>query len=125
MKNKIHQFIYFLICLFPVNVLAGELPPGRPITLDFLDDAISGIAIFLIRISAILAVIFIIWSGITYMYAGDDTKKVDAAKARLMSGIIGAVIVFGVGVIIWTIVGVITGQFFCRGVWNPVLKVCI
>ena len=111
--------------MFPVNALAATLPPGRPITLDFLDDAISDIAIFLIRISMILAVIFIVWSGITYMYAGDDTKKVDAAKARLMSGIIGAVIVFGVGVIIWTIAGVITGQFFCQGAWDPVLKVCI
>ena len=125
MKNKIYQFIYFITCLFPVNALAATLPPGRPITLDFLDDAISDIAIFLIRISMILAVIFIVWSGITYMYAGDDTKKVEEARARLKSGIIGAAIVLGVGVIIWTIAGVITGQFFCQGAWDPVLKVCI
>ena len=112
MKNKIYQFIYLLTYVFPVNVLAAELPPGQPITLDFLDDVISNIVIFLIRISAILAVIFIVWSGITYMYAGDDTKKVEAARARLKSGIIGAAIVFGVGVIIQTIMTVITGEFF-------------
>lgn len=114
MKNKIYQFLFYLICLFPVNVLAANgLPPGRPITLVYLNNVILNISIFVIRMSAVLAVIFIVWSGITYMYAGDDTKKVEAAKARLMSGIIGAAIVFGVGVILQTIVGVITGDFFC------------
>lgn len=114
MKNKIYQFLFTLICLFPVKVLAvNELPLGRPITFNYLSTVVLTISIFVIRMSAVLAVIFIVWSGITYMYAGDDTKKVEAARARLMSGIIGAAIVFGVGVILQTIVGIITGDFFC------------
>jgi len=110
-----------LVALFPVfyflssgHALAQTFPPvpGEPITLDYLYAVAEEIALFLIAVSAILTVIFVIWSGVMYMYAGDDTKKVDEAKARLKSGIIGAAIIFGVGVIINTIVAVITGEFF-------------
>ena len=31
----------------------------------------------------LLAVIIIVWGGITYMYAGSDTAKMDEAKTRL------------------------------------------
>jgi hypothetical protein len=133
MKNKISKFpnfqiskfLYFFISLFPVFVLAQGLPPGRPITLLYLDDVIFNIGIFFIRISAVLTVIFIIWAGVAYMYAGDDSAKVTSAQNRLKSGIIGAAIIFGVGVILQTIVGVVTGEFFCPGVWVPIVNICV
>ena len=103
-----------LALIVPGGSGGGGLPPGQPITLDYLDFVIFRVSIFFIRTSAVLAVIFIIWSGITYMYAGQDTTKVQAAQARLKSGVIGAAIVFGVGVIIQTIAGVITREFFCN-----------
>ena len=108
--------------LFP-NFALAELPAGRVIKLIDLYDMIVDISVFLIRTSAVLAVIFIVWSGITYMYAGADSTKVTSAQNRLKSGIIGAAIIFGVGVILQTVAGVVTGEFFCQGVW--VLGVCI
>lgn len=100
------------------------LPPGQPITLDVLDFVIFRVSTFFISVSSVLAVIFIIWSGVSYMYAGDDVKKVETAQARLKSGIIGAAIVFGVGVIIQTIASVVTLDFFCN-FRVPIVRICV
>ena len=89
------------------------LPPGQPITLDVLDYIIFRVSTFFISISGVLALIFIIWAGVTYMYAGEDTTQIQAAQGRLKSGIIGAAIILGVGVIIQTIASVVTLDFFC------------
>jgi len=103
---------------------SGGLPPGQPVTLDVLDYIIFRVSTFFITVSALLAVIFIIWAGVSYMYAGEDTTKVQTAQARLKSGIIGAAIVFGVGVIIQTIASVVTLDFFCTA-RIPIVGVCI
>lgn len=103
---------------------APALPTGNPITLDVLEYIIFRISTFLISTSGVLALIFIIWSGVTYMYAGDDAKKIETAKARLRSGIIGAAVVLGVGVIIQTIASVVTLDFFCTA-RIPVVGVCV
>ncbi len=100
----------------------ADLPAGQPITFTELDSLISQIAQFLLVVSVLIAVIMIVWSGITYMYAGSDTAKVTQAQGRLKSAIIGAVIVLGVGVIIDTIAGIVTRGFFCR---FQLLGVCI
>lgn len=102
----------------------SSLPSGTPITLDVLEYVILRISTFLITVSAVLALIFIVWSGVTYMYAGEDTAKVTSAQNRLKSGIIGAAIVFGVGVIIQTIVSVVTLDFFCT-VRIPIIGTCL
>lgn len=106
----------------PVGV--GPLPTGQPITLDVVEYIVFRVSIFFITISAVLALIFIIWSGVTYMYAGAETSKVEEAQNRLKSGIIGAAIVFGVGVIIQTIASVVTLDFFCQ-VRIPIIGTCI
>ena len=105
-----------------LSTILAQLPPGKPITFDELDNLIARVAQFVMVTSVILAVIFIVRAGITWMSAGADTKKVDDAKAQLKSGIIGAVIVLGVGVIINTIAAVVTREFFCQ---FSILGVCI
>ncbi len=100
----------------------ADLPPGQPITLPEVDSLISQVAQFLLVVSVLIAVIMIVWSGITYMYAGADAAKVTEAQGRLKSAIIGAAIVLGVGVIIDTIAGIVTRGFFCR---FSLLGICI
>lgn len=100
----------------------ADLPAGRPITLPEVDSLIERVAQFLVVVSVLIAIIMIIWSGITYMSAGSDTTKVTEAQARLKNATIGAAIVLGVGVIINTIAGIVTRGFFCR---FQVLGVCI
>ena len=65
---------------------------------------------FLLAVGGILAAIFIIWGGITYMFAGGDEEKSKKAKTRIWNGIIGAIIVFGVFIIIATIKAVLQGS---------------
>src|SRR3989344_2155617 len=114
--------ILFVVLLFlavahtgwaPLKAVA-DLPPGQPITLPEVDSLISQIAQFLLVVSVLIAVIMIVWSGITYMSAGADATKVTAAQGRLKSAVIGSAIVLGVGVIIQTIAGIVTRDFFCQ-----------
>ena len=104
------------------NTILAQLPPGKPITFNELDYLISRVATFVMFTSVTLAVIFIVRAGITWMSAGANTTKVDEAKAQLKSGIIGAFVVLGVGVIINTIAAVVTREFFCQ---FSVLGVCL
>jgi hypothetical protein len=112
--------ILFLTLLFLAITHTGwasqlaDLPAGRPITFNEIDSVISRVAQFLLVVSVLIAIIMIVWSGITYMYAGADADKVTQAQARLKSAVIGAAIVLGVGVIINTIAGIVTGNFFCQ-----------
>jgi len=125
--NTIYK-ILFVALLFLALAHAGwayqiaDLPAGTPITLTEVDNIIEMIAQFMIVVSVLLAVIYIVWGGITYMAAGADTTKVGEAQTRIKNGIIGAAVVLGVGVIIQTIAGIVTRDFFCR---FELLGVCI
>lgn len=105
-----------------VNVLA-VLPPGTDPcvqtgtcnttwSLTVIQDLIGRIAQFLIFVGVVIAVIFIIWGGITWMSAGGNDEKAKAAKIRIKNGIYGAAIVLGVGVILQVIAKLITASFF-------------
>ena len=120
--------ILFLVLLFLAIAHTGwasqlaDLPAGQPITFNEVDSLIGRVAQFLVVTSVLIAVIMIVWSGITYMAAGANTTKVTEAQARLKSAIIGAAIVLGVGVIIETVAGIVTRGFFCR---FQLLGICI
>lgn len=111
-----------LLLLSMAQGVLADLPMGEPVTLNEVSYIINSIARFLIVTSVIIAVIFIVLSGIRRMYAGSDTTKIKDANAMLRSGIIGSLIVLGVGVIISTLAALVTRQFFCRfSLWG----VCI
>ena len=103
--------------LMPVLALAQlpvPTPPttGQPLTLIEIENLIRRIANFLIIISVIIAVIFIIWGAIMYMAARGDETRATAARGTIWNGIIGAAVVLGVGVILQTLAGLITRSFF-------------
>ena len=106
------------VVLMPALVLAGALSNPTPptsataLTLNEIESLIRRIAQFLIIVSVIIAVIFIIWGGVMYMVARGDTEKAGAAKTTIFNGIIGAAVVLGVGVILQTLAGLITRSFF-------------
>lgn len=112
MKNitkSLFPVIFGVLLALPVQ---AQIPPGKPITLGTIQLLITQVVVFLIIVSGIIAVIFIIWSGIMYMMAGDDTTKATAAKGKLKSAIIGAAIILGVGVIMATVQAIVTcGSF--------------
>ena len=104
--------------LFSLPILAFAaviLPEGTGLTLDKIQQLIETVANWLIIIGVVIAVIFIIWGGLKYMYARGDETKATEAKESIKSGIIGAVIVLGVGVILRTLAAVVTRTFFGAG----------
>ena len=104
--------------LTPVLVLAVTLPTptpptsGQALTLVEIENLIKRIAQFLIIVSVIIAVIFIIWGGVMYMAARGNEEQATKAKSTIFNGIIGAAVVLGVGVILQTLAGLITRSFF-------------
>lgn len=118
--NRINRTTLIVITVMAVlvPVLAQALPtPTPPVTGDALDlneieALIERVARFLIIISIIIAVIFIIWGGIMYMAARGDETAATKAKDTIFNGIIGAAVVLGVGVILQTLAGLITRSFF-------------
>lgn len=66
-------------------------------------------------IAIILAVLFIMWSGIQWMTSGGDVEKLQAAKRRLLYAIIGLVVVlmsFVIVRVVLTTLGAESTQFF-------------
>lgn len=103
-----------------VNVLAVPIPSpcdqvggcGTVWNLSYIQGLIQTVANFLIIVGVIIAVIFIIWGGITWMAAGGNEERAKAAKTRIKNGIYGAAIVLGVGVILQVIAKLVTASFF-------------
>jgi len=105
------------MALMPALVLAQLPTPTSPyggtsLTLGDIQDLIETVARFLILISVVIAVIFIVWGGISYMSAGDDTAKSGAAKSRIVNGIIGALVVLAVGLILQTLASLVDWTTF-------------
>ena len=104
--------------LMPVLVLAATLPvptpptTGQAVTLIEMENLIKRIAQFLIIVSVIIAVIFIIWGGVLYMASRGDEEAAKKGKDTIWNGVIGAAVVLGVGVILQTLAGLITRSFF-------------
>ncbi len=108
-----------LALLMPVIVLAVSLPnptppgsSGQAIDLRYIEFIIQRIAEFLIVFGVVIAVIMIIWGGISWILAGGNDERLKTAKKRVWNGVIGAAIVLGVGVILQTIARILNKGFF-------------
>ncbi len=119
----------------PLNLPNPIIIPTRPIpgagsnptNLLELRELLSIVGNFFVMIAPVLLVIALIYSGMLFMSAGASGAMVAKAKAALGYGILGGFIVFAAGVIINTIMAVVTRQFFCNfGINIPgVLTICI
>lgn len=119
--NRLSRFVISMFILFlvfmPFIGLTQVLPPPTPpieakeLTLQKIEDIIKTFATFMITVGVIIAVIFIIWGGVLWMAAGGDDEKVKTAKKRMISGLVGGLIVLGVGLILRTLAGVVAGRF--------------
>ena len=85
---------------------------GAPVTLSEIQARITQIAQFLIVISLVVAVIFIVYGGIRWMVARGDDEAAKSAKATILHGIYGAAVVRAVGVILQTVAGLVPRSFF-------------
>lgn len=67
-----------------------DVPTNSDVILNTPQFAITVVFLF----GMVLAIIFIIFSGIQWIISGGDEKKIEAARKRLTYSIIGLVIVF-------------------------------
>ena len=115
-KKFVYVGMMVMALAMPVLVLAlvGPTLPlgGTAVNLTEIEQRVRQVAQFIIVVSVILAVIFIIWGGIAYMTAGGDETKATSAKTRIWNGVIGAAVVLAVGVILQTLSALITRSFF-------------
>lgn len=104
LKTKVlPHFIVSLLLIFLFFPLLVSAQIGGAWTLGDIEAILNQIATFMEYAGLILAVVFIIWGGLSYMIAGGDPEKGATAKKRILYGLIGAAIVIAVGVIIDTI----------------------
>ena len=112
-KNILVMIVFGAMLALPLMSMAINAPgvpvAGQAVTLDEVERIINGIARFLIVISVIVAVIFIVYGGIRWIASPGDPA---AAKTIIKNGIIGALIILGVGVLLQTLQGVISRTFF-------------
>ena len=117
--NKIAQIaLTTAVILAPVLAFAQLPIPQNPVaqaqglSLGEVEQRIVDVAQFLIAIAVIIAVIFIIWGGIRYVMAGDDSSKSGSAKTTILNGVIGALVILAVGVIMQTLANLVARTFF-------------
>jgi len=100
--------------MLPVSVAAqgggvrGTDPNTPGLTTDTFERLLDSIASWLLGIGAVVVAIFLIWGGLTYVFAGGNAEKAEAAKTRIVNALIGAAVVFGAWLIINTISALIT-----------------
>lgn len=104
-----------LISLPILSFADVTLPAGTELSLVKIQQLIETLANWLVIIGVVIAVIFIIWGGLKYMYARGDETAATKAKQSIYHGIIGAAVVLGVGVILRTTAALVTRTFFGAG----------
>src|SRR3989344_4639508 len=112
-----------------INLLRAVFRPDglslAPV-IDLFSYIVGAIGNFLIGLSTIVMVTFIVISGMMMATAGQDPVKFQKARKMLVNVIWGSLVIMGTGVILNTIYAVITGEFFCRlSISTPWIGVCL
>lgn len=111
MKKFIPLLVVGAGLIIPLLAGAGDIPTGEPITLGAIEGVVHMLAVFFIRLSGIAAAMSIIVIGIWMMTAKSE-ESFKRAKYWFGRALLGALVIFGVGVILNTIQGIWTGEFF-------------
>ena len=69
----------------PININSENLSLG---------DIVSALLVYIFPLAGLLLLVYLIFAGFQYMTSGGDPKKIEMAKQRLTSGIIGFIVVF-------------------------------
>lgn len=79
------------------------LPAGQAITLSDIVRLISDVVNILLIVSGVVVVGIIVWAGILVATSRGDTGQYKKGMDTLKNGVIGAIVIFGVGVIVRTL----------------------
>ena len=89
----------------PVKVFALTAIPTNKIDVKTFYNKLVEIMNYAFGAGLAVAIIMMVWGGITYMTAGGDDTKIGTAKKRLIWGLVGAAIIVGA----WAAVTLLAG----------------
>ena len=96
--------LVYMICLNFVKAetapLNNEIDPADRERFDQILQPVMKIYNFVKYISSVIAGIFLLYAGITYMTSGSDPKKRDQSKNIAAYVIIGLIIIWGTPIIV-------------------------
>jgi hypothetical protein len=82
-------------------------PPGVPTTSDVILNIPQFLLTVIVVVGIVLAILFIILSGIQWIMSSGDEKKIEAARRRLGFSIIGFVVIIASAVIVSLVFGLL------------------
>ncbi len=91
---------------------------GRTTTPEVLQFIIN----FLFLVGIVLALIFLLWGGIKWIFTRGDKTKVEEARQHIVAAVVGLIFVIGAFVIINIVVRLLTGGDLTQFLVLPRLK---
>ena len=98
-QAKILNFSILTFCCLAlvINPVFAQAPTepeeGNIGTIEDIYQTFIEIMRWILSFALVLAVILIIWAGVTYMTAGGDETSIGNAKKRFLYGVVGVIIV--------------------------------
>ena len=88
------------------QVSVGSQAVGRiPVLGDDLTTLVSRVINIVLIIAGILAVVYLVWGGITYITAGGDAEKAGKGRTAITNAIIGIIIIMASFAIYTAVIG--------------------
>jgi len=127
---KISKYMYGPLAVVtasaaPLAVLAQEIGGTgvgavNPATADQnLGELVDRVLTIVFWVATLLAIIYLIISGISYVTAGGDSEKADGARKGIVNAIIGLVIIALAYVIVGAVTGSVGGNAGAGQIFNP------
>jgi hypothetical protein len=93
--KKSFKFIIFvlLIQLFVLNFSFAQGIIKNPVGIETIEELLDAILDWLVKISSVLVVLFIVVGGAFFITAGGDSSKVELGKKTIIFSIVGYLIV--------------------------------
>lgn len=86
-----------LLSFAAVQAAPPDVPgAGGAATVDSLFNKFIQIVQYIFGIAFGVGLIMVVWGGIEWMTAGGDATKIGAARNKLLYGIIGMIVIFGI-----------------------------
>lgn len=123
-KNK-KTYIYLVLILFiffhslpfyfgvkpPAAFSQDSGPPGIDITVQDVERIITGFACWLTRVVLAIMIIFLIVSGIQFLFAQGNPERIERAKRSLIWTLVGIAVILATNIIIATIANALGGDY--------------
>lgn len=99
-----------------IQVQSGDLNFKIPTFGELLSAMIK----FFFVIAGLAAMFYLLWGALSWITSGGDSDAVSAARGKIVSALVGVVLIIAVLAIIWSIENIIFNKRVCLGLSCPV-----